>query len=403
MPQKGKPGCDTVVVGAGPYGLSIAAHLRAKGLDHRVFGDPLRTWRTGMPSGMFLKSDAFASNLSAPAPESTLADYCRARGLPYHPTDIPVPLQIFIDYGLDFQRRFVPHLEPGMIVDIAANGRGFHVALDTGEEIHARRVVVAAGITHFATVPSIFCELPAHLVTHGSAHHDLTRFAGRDVTVIGAGATAVEIAVGLVSAGARARLVARSPDVKFAHPANGRTRTLAARLRHPTSGLGPGIRSRLCCDVPGLFRVLPVRLRAEIVRRHLGPMSASHLQNSFASNVEAMTSRRVRRVEVADNRLRLELGSVSHEPSVHIETDHVICATGYRADLARLRFIDEKLRSRVRTINDAPALTTNFESSVPGLFFAGIAAAMSFGPLLRFMYGNGFASSRITKYLAETM
>ncbi len=61
------------IIGAGPYGLSIAAHLRSLGVDYRIFGRPLDTWRRQMPAGMMLKSDGFASNLSAPAGEGTLA------------------------------------------------------------------------------------------------------------------------------------------------------------------------------------------------------------------------------------------------------------------------------------------------------------------------------------------
>ncbi len=115
--------CDVAIVGAGPYGLSIAAHLRARGVDFRVFGTPLSTWRTAMPNRMLLKSDGFASSLSAPAPDSSLADYCRAHDLPYHPTDIPVPIQTFIEYGLDFQRRFVPDVEERVVTSVVRNGR----------------------------------------------------------------------------------------------------------------------------------------------------------------------------------------------------------------------------------------------------------------------------------------
>ena len=186
------------VVGAGPYGLSIAAHLRARSVEHRIFGSPLQTWRSAMPRGMRLKSDAFASNLSAPSPHSTLGHYCQTHELPYHPTDIPVPLETFIDYGLNFQGRFVPHLEPKLIVSVRPAGSGYQLTLDDGDEFQARAVVVAVGITHFASMPDIFADLPPNLASHSSAHRDLSSFAGRDVTVVGAGSSAVDLAISLI-------------------------------------------------------------------------------------------------------------------------------------------------------------------------------------------------------------
>jgi thioredoxin reductase len=392
---------DTVVVGAGPYGLSIAAHLRARGLDHRVIGTPLHTWRSSMPKGMHLKSDGFASNLSAPAPNSTLEAYCREHDVPYHPTDIPVPVETFIEYGLDFQRRFVPHLEQGSIVSIANGGPTYRLALENGEELEARRVVVAVGITHFAFMPPTFASLPSDRASHSSAHHDLTGFAGRDVTVIGAGSSAVELAVGLAAVGARSRLIARAPSVKFAGKPEGRPRSLLDRMRQPSSGLGPGIRSRLCCDVPGLFRFLPRNARAEIVKRHLGPSSPWYLQAPFESSVEALTARTIRGVDTNGHGVAIELADEEQATSV-VETDHVICATGYRPDLARLTFIEPDLRTTVKTVNHTPALDPDFESSVSGLFFAGISAAMSFGPLMRFMYGDEFAAEHITDRIAKS-
>ena len=48
---------DVAVVGAGPYGLAVAAHLRAVNRDVRVFGETFHFWRTQTPVGMVLPSD----------------------------------------------------------------------------------------------------------------------------------------------------------------------------------------------------------------------------------------------------------------------------------------------------------------------------------------------------------
>jgi thioredoxin reductase len=261
-------------------------------------------------------------------------------------------------------------------------------------------VVVAAGLTHFAIMPELFAGLPAEKVTHSSAHSDLAVFAGKDVTVIGAGSSAVDIAIALTNAGARARLVARASSVHFMSPPDEHS-SLLSRLRKPPSGLGPGWRSRLCCDVPLLFRYVPARWRPEIVRRHLGPSSPWHLKPTFDSSVEVLTERAVRRA-VLNGKVQLDLVGDQAEPAGTVETDHVICATGYRTDVDRLQFLDADLRKDLKTVAGAPKLTRGFESSVPGVYFAGIAAAVTFGPLMRFMYGDDFAAQRISAELTRS-
>ena len=393
--------CDTAVIGAGPYGLSVAAHLHGRRADFRVFGRPLDTWRTAMPRGMFLKSDGFASSLSAPEPGATLADYCLEHELPFHPTDLPVPLETFVAYGVDFQRRYVPDLEQHDVTSVVRERGGFRLRLDTGEELRTMQVVVAAGITHFASMPQLVDGLPPELVSHANAHHDLSGFAGKQVTVVGAGASAVNLAVGLARAGARSRLVARSPSIHFSSPPRGGRRTVVDRLHAPGSGLGPGWRSRASCDAPDLFRYVPARWRPEIVRRHLGPSSAWHLKEPFESSVEIITARSLQRVEAAPDGVRMVLASSEERPPLTVESDHLICATGYRADVERLRFLDPDLRSELRTTARTPVLSRRFESSIPGLYFLGLAAAVSFGPLMRFMYGDEFAARRITQDLVR--
>ena len=84
---------ENVVVGAGPYGLSIAAHFRAHNIETLVIGRPMASWSANMPVGMALKSEIFASNLSDPLRQHTLENFYRARGLAYRPVGNPCPLR----------------------------------------------------------------------------------------------------------------------------------------------------------------------------------------------------------------------------------------------------------------------------------------------------------------------
>src|SRR5882757_6978759 len=144
---------DVAIIGAGPYGLSLAAHLAAANVDVRVFGQPMHTWRTGMPEGMVLKSEGFASNLWDPDGAFTLRDYCRDQGLPYQDSGLPVPLATFSDYGVAFQKRFVPLLDERWVTNVERHSNGFVLQLDDGEIISAGRVVIAAGIRSFYNIP----------------------------------------------------------------------------------------------------------------------------------------------------------------------------------------------------------------------------------------------------------
>ena len=107
------------IVGAGPYGLSIAAHLSAQGIEAAVFGAPMDSWRSGMPSGMRLKSEGFATNLSDPAGRFTLKAFCAGEGISYADIGVPVAVETFAAYGLAFQERFVPRLDNRFVRKIA--------------------------------------------------------------------------------------------------------------------------------------------------------------------------------------------------------------------------------------------------------------------------------------------
>src|SRR5580693_2316182 len=106
---------EAAIIGAGPYGLSIAAHFRGRGIPFRIFGRPMDSWLSHMPKGMMLKSDGFASNIYDPAKEFTLGRFCAERGIPFADSGIPVDLDTFAAYGLAFKERMVPELEDRLV------------------------------------------------------------------------------------------------------------------------------------------------------------------------------------------------------------------------------------------------------------------------------------------------
>ncbi len=389
---------DVAIVGAGPYGLSVAAHLRQLGVRLRTFGLPMNLWQA-MPRGMFLKSQPFASNLSDPARASTLEAFCRATDRPYVPHGVPVALDTFLAYGSWFQRRQVPDLEEVLVTHVSREGGIFALTLNNGEVAYARSVVVAAGVEHFPHLPEPFAALPRHLCTHSSAQPDLSALAGRDVTFIGGGQSALESAALASEHGAIVRVVVRDPRLYWNGPPLTPSRPLLRRLREPESGLGSGLSSWFYSTQQGLFTYLPSGKRAEIARTALGPAGAHWLRPRVEDKFPVLLGHRVAGIDSGDGSVRLRLQDGRHR-ALDVVTEHVIAATGYRPDLRRLRFLDGDLTARMRTNGAAPHVGRDFQSSVPGLYFTGPAVAATFGPAMRFVYGTDFAARRLSRRLA---
>jgi cation diffusion facilitator CzcD-associated flavoprotein CzcO len=389
---------NIAIVGAGPYGLSIAAHLNARDIPFRIFGSPMSVWATGMPRGMRLKSEGFASSLSDPKSEFTLRDYCRQERIPYSDMGEPVQLETFVAYGLAFQKRFVPNLEDRLVTSVRREGARFELLLEDGEKVFARRVIVAVGITYFANVPDVLAGLRPELVSHSSAHGDLAGFRGRSIAVVGAGASAIDIAGLLHAAGASVDLIARVSSIRFQDPP--RPRSWTEKLRNPRTGIGSGMEMLFHAHLPHWFRRLPERVRLDRVRKILGPAPGWFSKNDVVDKVSFHLGVEIAGARNEAGRVLLELTDRSGQQE-QVEADHVIAATGYQVDLHRVAFLDAGLRAQIRKTGAAPALSASFQSSVPGLYFVGVSAANSFGPLMRFAFGAKFTARRLARHLAR--
>ncbi len=393
-----------VVIGAGPYGLSAAAHLKGRGVAVRVFGTPLSNWSDTMPAGMVLKSTPDASTISAPAPGHTLQDFNDAMGERRLVTERDlVTLDTFVRYGRWFAERLVPEVEPVQVVSVDRHEREFHVKLDSGEELTAPAVVVASGLSGFAHVPRILRDAvpdgpsAAGPVSHASHHTDLSRFAGREVVVVGAGQSALEGAVLLADAGATVRVLARRAGaVGFGAPPRDGLQW------KPDSPVGRAWSLYAFSNVPGpaAFRYLPEQTRLWLVRKVLGPRGAWWLKERFAGRVAVTQGRALTGAALDGGRVVLRTAGPDGRPA-ELAADHVMAATGYRAQLSALGFLSPALRARLVLSGGSPWLDPTYAGSVPGLYFTGLPSAATFGPFMRFVCGTGFASPRIARAVAS--
>lgn len=384
---------DVTILGAGPYGLAAGAHLRrVKGLDVRVFGEPMDFWKSHMPEGMCLRSPWAASHISDPQGALTMDAFQDATG---HDIPVPIPLDRFVEYGLWFHRQAVPEVDRRKIKRVERSASGFRITIDNGEQFQSRRVIVAAGIGSFARRPAQFAQLPSDLVTHACDQRDVRRFGGKRVIVVGGGQSALESAALIREAGADVEVIARSPRIHW----------LGRRAKIEKFGpLGKALYSRYDIGPPGVSRIVafpdlvkyfPRGLQDRFRALALRPAGARWLFNRW-NGTPITTGRTIISAAQAGLRVRIQLNDGSSR-----EVDHVVLGTGYRVDVSRYPFLTADLIQALLRVDGFPKLTSGFESSVPGLHFLGAPSAWNFGPLMYFVCGTEFAARRLTRFIAS--
>jgi FAD-dependent urate hydroxylase len=384
--------CFVTIIGAGPYGLSAAAYLRAAGVEARVFGEPMAFWQNQMPVGMCLRSSWGASHIADPRQEFTLDEYCRQNG---NHVSKPIPLDRFVDYGLWYQRHAVPDLDRRFVASVDRDPCGFKLCLADGEVFTSRRVVVAGGISAFASRPPELADIPAALASHTSERNDLRKFRNQTVAVIGAGQSALESAALLKEAGAQVEVIARAKTLNWVglHPRLHHI-GIISKILYSNRDVGPAGISRLV-SMPHLFRRFPRSFQDRTAYRAIRPAGAGWLQSRVAG-IPITLGRKVASASVSGGKLRLHLSDGTDRL-----VDHALLATGFRVDVSGYSFLSQSLLKQVQNVNGFPVLKRGLESSIPGLHFLGKVAARSFGPLLGFVSGAEFASTELLRSVAQ--
>ncbi len=378
------PTCDVAIIGTGPYGLSAAAHLRmVKGLEVRLFGEPMEFWANRMPAGMLLRSPRVASTISDPRSEFTLDAYEALCGI--EPAT-RVSLETFVGYGKWFQGQLGSALDGRKVSEVRREHSMFRIILADGTTLTSRRVVVAAGIGPFKKIPKPLSDMPNSHASHCYDGRKLTEFSGRRVAVIGAGQSALESAALLHEAGAHVEVIARIPTLRWI----GMHKWLhqmgpISQLLYSKHDVGPVGVSRLVAH-PKLMFHIPLRLKDRIRTRAVRPAGAPWLSPRLPE-VKITTGRIISSAKVTGEEVQLTLDDGSER-----RVDHVLVGTGYSVDISRYEFLSPSLVGDIHLLEGYPDVAAGFSTSIPGLHFIGATAARNFGPLLYFVAGTEFTS-----------
>jgi thioredoxin reductase len=391
-----KPGTEVAIIGAGPYGLSLAAHLRARGVKYRIFGEAMRFW-LNMPVGINLKSLAFATSIPVPKSGYSYPEWCRQHGLEDFE---PCTMQSFSAYGLEIQRQFVPDVEEVLVTNVSLRSGGFEVALSSGERLRSRKVVVCTGLSGLAQIPNVLSELGPDRMRHTFDISDYSEFRNRTVAVIGAGSSAIEAGALVCEAGGCSEIFVRGQEAVFHWPRTPRVRPLWERIKNPMTVLGPGRDNWVLQQLPLSVYMLPRERRTRFVKRYLGPASPWWIKDRVLGKVPIHLRHELVEVSNASERVRLKMRD-GEGGLKNVEVDFVIAGTGYDANVSRLKFLDREILNRIHRIERAPTLDINFESSVPGLYFTGPLSFMCFGPLFRFVTGAEITARRLARRLSR--
>jgi FAD-dependent urate hydroxylase len=382
QPNSRQPHTDVIetqllVIGAGPYGLAAAAAARSIGLEPLVVGEPMEFWRRNMPAGMLLRS-SIDWHLD-PQGQHTLAAYLEDNGVDANDVD-PIPLELFIDYAEWFRDAKRISVERVRVHDVQRAGEQLEATLDDGRRVRADTVVAAPGVGPFTRLPTwVERTLPPERYSHTSELARLERFDGARVLIVGGRQSAFETAALLAeSGGERVDVVHRHDPPRFTTADWGFVEPLMeASVRWP-----------------GWFGRLAPAHREAIERRFwregrlkLEPWLAPRLARPQIRRWPHATVTTTSELAAGTIAATLSSGEILH-------VDHVILATGYRADLARVPYLAGVL-DHIQLTDGFPILDQHFQTTVPGLFITGFAATRDFGPFFGFVRGSTAAATII--------
>ena len=377
-PNSASEVADLAIIGAGPAGLSLAAHALHHGLTVAVFGEPMSFWkRSIMP--LTLRSLAATTNIDTPVPGFSYQEFARAKGLP---DSSQIPFHAFLAYAQHFIQGHALEINRARVTGLSRVGHAWLLATPGGNRC-ARNVVVAVGLKGMERVPNAIRSSGIRYAL-ASEIQSFRAYSGTRVAILGGAQSAAEIALTAASEGGEeVHLLVRSPRIKY--------RSLHAP--------GNPLFKLLFKRADRFFHRLPLPVQDRMLRFLLkGTVEPELRQQLDASDINIHTNVELGTLsELLGDGVRIELGGERL-----LAADHLIVATGYQYDVRRIPFLGEQTaKGALRHINGLPELNWYGESSLPGVFFAGMSALRMLGPQCQFVFGTRKVTPRIIERVLE--
>ncbi len=369
--SKMKSHTSLLIIGAGPFGLSLAAEAQHLGINYIIVGKPMGFWQENMPDGMFLRS-ACDWHLD-PSNQDTIEAYLQTQGLTSADVE-PLSLAFYLDYAAWFQDQQgiepVPMFVQQLDVFPEKTPR-FRATMADGSTIHADTVAIAPGFKPFKNEPAeLVAHIPAGRYSHTCEHVDFNDMAGRRCLIVGGRQSAFEWTALLQEAGATAVHVVHRHDTP-------------AFAEADWSWVNPLVDAML--DNPGWFRNLTPSEKDAVNRR---------LWDEGRLKVEPWLAERVLtdRVQLWPNSFITACDempdgtlSVTLNNGTTLTVDHIILATGYRVNINQVSFLAQgNILDNLATADGYPLLDEQFQANIPGLFITSMPATRDFGPFFAF-------------------
>jgi FAD-dependent urate hydroxylase len=362
---------NLLIIGAGPFGLAMAAYAKSLNIEHLILGKPMDFWKSNMPKGLILRS-ACDWHLD-PLNIDTIENYLQSQNLT--PADVePLSRDFYLGYTKWFQEQKEIEVLPSFVQRLDhANGTNnlFKATVDNGEGITASNVLLALGFRYFKNIPTEIAEIvPSRRFSHTCDLVDFERLRGKRCLIIGGRQSAYEWAALLCENGATAIHVSHRHETPAFEPSD-------------WPWVNPMVDAMV--ENPGWFRNLPPKEKEEVSKRFwaegrlkLEPWLWPRIDNDTVkiwpkSRVVGCNALPTGELEVSLN--------TGKTPIVH----HIILATGYKVSMEKVPLLaDGTILAKLKTKDGYPVLDEHFQSSIPGLFITSMPASLDFGPFFAF-------------------